>query len=278
MSDRRTLANRTNASKSTGPKTEHGKAIAGSNSTRHGIFSDCLFLDDEEPADYDRLQLDLHSALAPVGTLELSLVERIAVNMWRQRRLVAAETASLTLAREQPMIARAVGSELCGSYITDRIGTEDLKPFDTEREQWCRAILTEIDNLEEFEFSHIEANAPLLYAQLKSDAEEDHEELPAYFDNYPNGSGAYIIELQTWCQKQIAAAEERPKLLALADEIKAKRLVLPEDALNLFTRYQTTLDNQIYKALKALREAQEWRLKTLDAKVEAVGMADEPAE
>ena len=64
MSDRRTLANRTNASKSTGPKTEHGKAVAGSNSMRHGIFSDCLFLQDEDPADYDRLQPDLQGPYA----------------------------------------------------------------------------------------------------------------------------------------------------------------------------------------------------------------------
>ena len=40
--------------------------------------------------------------------------------------------------------------------------------------------------------------------------------------------------------------------------------MLPERALMLFTRYQTTLDNQIYKALRALREAQEWRLKTIE--------------
>ena len=30
------------------------------------------------------------------------------------------------------------------------------------------------------------------------------------------------------------------------------------------SRYQTTLDNQLYKALRALREAQEWRLRTLE--------------
>lgn len=28
---------------------------------------------------------------------------------------------------------------------------------------------------------------------------------------------------------------------------------------DLLTRYQTTLDNDLYKALKALREAQSWR-------------------
>ena len=44
----------------------------------------------------------------------------------------------------------------------------------------------------------------------------------------------------------------------------AKRLELPSDTLELLARYQTTLDNQLFKLLKALREAQEWRLKTID--------------
>jgi hypothetical protein len=35
--------------------------------------------------------------------------------------------------------------------------------------------------------------------------------------------------------------------------------------MDLLARYQTTLDNQLYKALQALRQAQEWRLKTLDS-------------
>ena len=37
------------------------------------------------------------------------------------------------------------------------------------------------------------------------------------------------------------------------------------DTLEILARYQTTLDNQLFKTLRALREAQEWRLKTLDA-------------
>jgi hypothetical protein len=47
--------------------------------------------------------------------------------------------------------------------------------------------------------------------------------------------------------------------------VRAKQLVLPLDALQLMSRYQSTLDNQLYKALRALREAQAWRLKTLEA-------------
>jgi hypothetical protein len=42
-------------------------------------------------------------------------------------------------------------------------------------------------------------------------------------------------------------------------------LVLPADTLDVFARYQTTLDNQLFKALRVLRETQDWRLKTLEA-------------
>ena len=40
--------------------------------------------------------------------------------------------------------------------------------------------------------------------------------------------------------------------------------MLPADTLELFARYQTTLDNQLFKLLKALREAQEWRLELIE--------------
>jgi hypothetical protein len=49
--------------------------------------------------------------------------------------------------------------------------------------------------------------------------------------------------------------------MALADQIRARNLVLPQNTLELFARYQTTIDNQLYKALRSLREAQVWRLR-----------------
>jgi len=64
-------------------------------------------------------------------------------------------------------------------------------------------------------------------------------------------------------------------VLAIAEQVRARRLVLPDEALEVFSRYQTTLDNQLYKALRALREAQEWRLKTLEA---SPGSQAEPLE
>ena len=132
MSDRRQLANPTNASKSTGPITENGKATASANSLRHGILSDRLFLENEDPAEFQQLQIDLQSSLAPVGAIELTLVERIAIAIWRQKRLVAAETASLNLNLDQRSIAKGVNSELDRSYSELAISEDDLQPYDTD--------------------------------------------------------------------------------------------------------------------------------------------------
>jgi hypothetical protein len=85
MSDRRMLANRTNASKSTGPQSPAGKAVASRNALRHGLRSNQRLLDGEDPEEFAELQADLLEALAPVGAVELSLAERIVIAIWRQR-------------------------------------------------------------------------------------------------------------------------------------------------------------------------------------------------
>lgn len=266
MSDRRQLANRTNATKSTGPITEDGKTTASANATRHGILSDRLFLANEDPTEFQLLQLELHPSLAPVGAMELTLVERIAIAIWRQRRLVAAETASLNLNLDQRSIAKGVNSELDRTYSGDAVSENDLQPYDHEQERWCRSVLAEIDGLADIRLETIQEAASLVFAQVTTEAEDDQVEPAAYLDDYPGGAIEFVSELRLWCQKQIAAAEQRPALLAIAEQIEARRMLLPRPTLELLTRYQTTLDNQLYKALKALRDAQEWRLKLIEAR------------
>lgn len=69
------------------------------NAITHGILSTRLLLTDESADIYGRLRDDLERALKPVGMLELALVEKIAVALWKQRRMVAAEAAAIELAR-----------------------------------------------------------------------------------------------------------------------------------------------------------------------------------
>lgn len=259
--EQRRAANRANALLSTGPVTAAGKATVSRNAVRHGLLSAKLFLDDEDPAAFQDLLDELGTSLNPIGAVEMSFVERVAVTLWRQRRLVQAETASLSLARQPQQIAKGVSKELGRSY-SDNVKPADLAPFDAEQAQWCRDIVAEIEAVDEIDIRSLEKRAPLTYAQLVTDAEG--EDLAAFTAGHDGGLTGYIGELLLWCRKRLNEAEARPQILAIATQVRSKCLVLPPDALELLARYQTTLDNQLIKLLRALRDAQEWRLKTLE--------------
>ena len=55
----------------------------------------------------------------------------------------------------------------------------------------------------------------------------------------------------------------QPTVLKLAAQAKDK-LAVPWQKLNVLSKYQTTLDNQLFKAIKALRDEQNWRMSLMD--------------
>ncbi len=262
MSNRRLAANRSNSRLSTGPTTSSGKDASSQNAIRHGLFSSRLLLPDEDAAEFHSMHEDLRLALRPADAIENALVDRIAVTLWRQRRLVGSESAAIALSRQKNRVSRAVSEELDLNYGS-RLKPEDLEPPDTVQVDWCKTALAEIENIESDDVELLKAQAPLTYAQLEDDAVG--EDVPSYLADYKGGLFAYLSELAFWCRQQLRDAERRPQLMNLADLVTKQRMVLEPNQLELLTRYQTMLDNQLYKALRALREAQDWRLKTLEA-------------
>ena len=91
-------ANRENAKKSTGPRTEEGKARVSLNALKHGLLARDAVLPEEDPAEFDRQLRDLERDLRPENSLECELVRQIADAQWRMRRLVRIETAFLSAA------------------------------------------------------------------------------------------------------------------------------------------------------------------------------------
>ena len=267
-------ANRINAQSSAGPRSEEGKSVSRRNAARHGILSGKLLLDDEDRDAFDDLLIDLNETLRPVGAVEFGLVERIAVTLWRQRRLVGAETASLALSRSRQRLASQVGSELDPHRIS-RVDPDDLEPFDEVQEKWCREIVDECEALDEDLNPALLPNAvPHIFRQLTEDADDEGLTVEAYLGARDDGLSGYVGELAGWCRKQLKASEERPKILAVAEHVRGQRLVPRPEMLELLSRYQTTLDNQLCKILKALRETQEWRFKTLQDQAVLVETAE----
>jgi hypothetical protein len=91
-------ANRNNAQKSTGPRTEEGKAHVSQNALKHGLLARDAVLPGEDPAEFDAQLAALEDALHPEDALEQELVRQIADAQWRMQRLARLETAYLNAA------------------------------------------------------------------------------------------------------------------------------------------------------------------------------------
>ena len=92
-------ANRANAQKSTGPKTEAGKARSRLNALKHGKRSRTVaapVLPQEDAAELGRRIQDWIDSYQPVGAVETDLVTRAAKASWALDRAERHETALLS--------------------------------------------------------------------------------------------------------------------------------------------------------------------------------------
>jgi hypothetical protein len=86
-------ANRANAAHSTGPRTATGKARSSKNALRHGLGSALPVLPGESPRAWEDFRDGIVASLAPAGPLETELAGRVALSLWRLRRMAAYEAA-----------------------------------------------------------------------------------------------------------------------------------------------------------------------------------------
>jgi hypothetical protein len=253
-----------------------GKQTVANNALKHGVFSKSLILSDEDPAEYKSLLNQLLQELHPSGLLEQTLVERIALTLWRQRRLVRAETANIESNRSAKQIVVAVNQELELSYTSRELKESDLIPFDPTHYEWCESILNELDNL--FEQTSLDLNkikdiAPNVYQQLQSDA-QDLALTPLKFLQEYDQPFDYFDSLRDYCLKEIQKKHQHQMVSAVAELVKSKSVILKEKLRDSLCKYQVMLDNELYKAMKALRDAQEWRISSLVAEVDGFVVGD----
>jgi hypothetical protein len=90
-------ANRRNAQKSTGPKTEEGKAKARFNALKHGMTAEVAVLPHEDNVSYEELRRTTIESYQPANGAELMLVDLIAINYWRLLRARRVETTTMDL-------------------------------------------------------------------------------------------------------------------------------------------------------------------------------------
>jgi hypothetical protein len=91
-SERKIQANRQNALRSTGPKTERGKRTVARNAIKHGLLA----------------REQLHEQYEPVGIVEESLVQTIATCWWRKARVIRAENGEIRKRLDTPEMDRTL--------------------------------------------------------------------------------------------------------------------------------------------------------------------------
>src|SRR5215831_10632850 len=93
-------ANRRNALRSTGPKTENGKRRSRQNAVRHGLTSETVIVALEDIEDYQAFEAAVIADYDARTAVERELVLRLASLLWRIRRATAIETDLLQIQAE----------------------------------------------------------------------------------------------------------------------------------------------------------------------------------
>jgi len=146
-------SNRKNALRSTGPRTEEGKAVVSRNALQHGGYSSnseaVLYLG-EDPVEFEALHAGLVESLLPLGVLEQELVGKMASSWWRMLRAGRAEREGLEYAfRKQGNSSAPTLSAFCGqSALGDGHNTERLLRFEAQMEKGFLRLLHELERLQ----------------------------------------------------------------------------------------------------------------------------------
>jgi hypothetical protein len=141
--ERQAWANRLNASRSTGPRTPEGKARVALNAIKHGLLSRESLVKGESQLDLLDFGKRFRAQLAPVGELELLLVDRIVSNAWRLRRAVGIEAALLNAKRGDGTVLEDVLS-----WKSDRDRLQLISRYEATLERSLYKALHELQRLQ----------------------------------------------------------------------------------------------------------------------------------
>jgi hypothetical protein len=295
-----------------GPKTEQGKAVVRWNATRHGISSPKPVVPGlENQEDWENHRHGIMENLSPVGHLEVTLAERVALLSWRLHRVTRYETETVALSQEQveeDIHRRAMFLRSFRESPYASTHPEDIR-FEAKHNRRVHSALKRLPSLKAGKTLKGEDASSVVWAVLMAAQKAVGEEIDVEALDLPGvPEDAIIEELPAMkvedvrgCVESIArAAREDPKVLleaatetacldALNAEAKAEQTVveidvmrreriLPDDkTLEKISRYEAHLSRQLYHALHELENLQKHRTTgkgTPLARVDLQGLPD----
>jgi hypothetical protein len=160
-----------NPHRSTGPKTDRGKATSANNAQKTGLFSNRNYVAPGEENEYNDLRRSLLRQLRPDSALQQIHAGEIIAASWRLRRCGILETEIPDLASDaQKSIDRA----RAGAQNAIRRATAELRKIQTEQQI---RLMTGFDKVEGLTDMHVALKAALLQTKIP-DPQSPVEETP----------------------------------------------------------------------------------------------------
>ena len=177
-------ANKSNAQRSTGPKTGAGKKVASRNATHHGLTGKHVVIQGENPEAYEALRRDLLDAYQPANALEDTLVEEIAQCFWRlqRARAIEAENFNLNCAGADPVIG----------FNSGHVQFDRMRRYMTTIERAYHRAMQQLERTQEIRrrtqpevgFVSQEAEKPKSPPRLIQLTNSERRQLPAHDPNH----------------------------------------------------------------------------------------------
>lgn len=281
-------ANRRNAKKGTGPKSARGKRILKTNAIKHGILAkeiiNSIMLSTEQRREFREIFEELVKVLSPVGIMEEILVEKIAVIYWRLRAVLEME-----IGETEASTIDAVNT-ISGTKPNIR-GKVDETADNPKYESWecvpathflliaklCDALVKGIKatgTINQFLGSELREAFHAVGGDLGGSEKEPSEKLNSFLGktgmgkdeeievDIPDGEQETVIELlESISDGMITVGLVRLDRDAVVAATRIKRSAAPPpEKMVLIMRYETSLDNALYKALHELQRLQAFRL------------------
>ena len=263
-------ANRNNAKKSTGPKTQMGKKSSSQNALTHGIFAQIPILPGEDKEAITALADEITFAYKPQDAMELILVERIIMASIRQVRLRDAEAATVKISMAPERIADALNSALRVDFM-ERVTADDLKPEMESYYQSYLEVLKEIEDshyldIKEITIEKIQAIMPKAYEFLIGKPRSYKMDWSDFIkDSAMMKKG--IRDVKDDLEKYIKINKTKHNAYQLIEDIKTIHRLPNEKEMTRFNKYQTQFDHDLYRAMNALEKYRHSKAKIIEGEL-----------
>jgi hypothetical protein len=265
LPSKKARSSRTNALRSTGPRSIEGKARSRWNAVRHGILARATPIAEGDARanvmEFQYLLAQLRRDLQPATALEEMLIERIASCYWRLGRVVRAETAAIQAQVEELSLDDEVENrrrvfELDDEVMEPADRLQDLPGVDSvlAMVRFARDQVEAVGHLSEEEierFTHVVGYIVpgMEEPQPRLSKAVDQERKAAVLQELANLEGDLNSFRSRLAERDARTDARAPRMVAVPEEAAANRLL----------RYEGSIQAHLFKAIHELDRIQRQR-------------------